>query len=193
MYLSGYKYRLVRDQILHKAHRASWNLITWPTGIYIPIDTLKWYLKPVLHPAVLASTCCLRAKMAKSQGTRKVHVRWFYPADHTQRLAEEFWLHHNFLRAPCDYRFAVSPQGTCTKKERYTCDLLALVASLKWQERGEKWHPNNYGTRICVSLSTCVPRVKWVQLKWLVLVKCMCRLACKRDSRGKSALYSTWY
>jgi hypothetical protein len=41
MYLSGYKYRLVRAQILHKALRASWNLITWPTGIYIPLDTLK--------------------------------------------------------------------------------------------------------------------------------------------------------
>jgi hypothetical protein len=29
MYLSGYKYRLVRDQILHKALWASWNLITY--------------------------------------------------------------------------------------------------------------------------------------------------------------------
>jgi hypothetical protein len=35
MYVSEYKYWLVRDQILHKAPRASWNLITWPTGIYI--------------------------------------------------------------------------------------------------------------------------------------------------------------
>jgi hypothetical protein len=26
------------------SNRASWNLIAWPTGIYIPIDTLKWYL-----------------------------------------------------------------------------------------------------------------------------------------------------
>jgi hypothetical protein len=48
MYLSGYKYRLVRDQILHKALRVSWNLITWQTGIYIPIDTYKWYLIRVI-------------------------------------------------------------------------------------------------------------------------------------------------
>jgi hypothetical protein len=59
MYLSGYKYCLVRDQILHKAlwsfmefdHVANRyiylcfdRLITWPTGIYFPIYTLKWSL-----------------------------------------------------------------------------------------------------------------------------------------------------
>jgi hypothetical protein len=132
-------------------------------------------------------------KLAKSQGTRKVHVRCFYPADHTQKPAEGFWHDHNFLRATCDFRFAFGPQGTCTKKECYPCDLLAHAASLKWGVREENWRPNNYGTRTCISLGTCVPRVKWVQLTWLVLVKCVCRLACKRDSRGKNALYSTWY
>ena len=115
--------------------------------------------------------------LAKSQGTRKVHVRCFYPADHTQRPAEEFWHDHNFLRGPCYYRFVVSPQETCTKKERYPCDLLAPVASLKRRVRGEKWHPNNYGTRICVSRSTCVPRVKYVSgecnISDLWLVQCV--------------------
>jgi hypothetical protein len=101
-------------------------------------------------------------KMAKSQSTCKAHVRCFYPADHTQKLAEEFWYDHYFLRAPCDYRFAVSRKGTCTKKEHYPCDLLALVAGLEWRVRGEKWHPNNYETRTCVSLSPCFPHVKYV-------------------------------
>jgi hypothetical protein len=107
----------------------------------------------------------------KNWPNRKAHVRCFYPADHMQRPAEEFSHDHNFLHAPCDYRFAVSPQGTCTKKEHYPCDLLALVASLKWRVRGEKWHPNNFRTRTCVSLSTCVPRVKWVQLKGIEKVR----------------------
>jgi hypothetical protein len=42
MYLLGYKYRLIRDtwSILHKALRASWDFISWLTGI----DTLKWYI-----------------------------------------------------------------------------------------------------------------------------------------------------
>jgi hypothetical protein len=38
MYLSGYRYQLVSDQILHKALRASRNLITWPAGVYIYHD-----------------------------------------------------------------------------------------------------------------------------------------------------------
>jgi hypothetical protein len=57
----------------------------------------------------------------------KAHVLCFYPADHLQKFRHV----HNFLHAPRDFRLAVSLQGTCTKKERYPCDLLAYVASLK--------------------------------------------------------------
>ena len=70
-------------------------------------------------------------KLAKAQGTRKGHERHtfgtlrntyvFYPAEHTQRPAEKNWHAHYFLRASCDFRFAVSPQGTCTKNVRYPC------------------------------------------------------------------------
>ena len=71
-------------------------------------------------------------KLAKSQGKRKGHARhpygtrtFLYPADHTQRPAEKNWHAHYFLRASCDFRFAVSPQGACTKNVRYPCVLLA--------------------------------------------------------------------
>jgi hypothetical protein len=123
-------------------------------------------------------------KLVKSQGTRKAHVRCFYPADHTQRPTEDFWPDHNFLRAPCDYIFAVIPQGTCTKKERYPCDLLALVASLKWRVIGEKWHPNNYGTHTCVSLSTCVPRVKYVSSEHNLRDACLSTACAAWLARG---------
>jgi hypothetical protein len=156
-----------------------------------------WLLRLSYIPPYVLLRAVYGQKLDKSQGTRKVQVRSFYPADHTQRPAEKFWHDHNSLRAPCDYRFAVSPQGTCTKKERYLCDLLALVASLKWRVRGEKWHPNNYGTRTCVLLSTCVPRVKYVSREYNLSDFCLssacAALACKRDSRGKYSLYSTFY
>ena len=42
-----------------------------------------------------------------------------------QRHAEKNWHAHYFLCAPCDFRFAVSPQGTCTKNVRCPCVLLA--------------------------------------------------------------------
>jgi hypothetical protein len=155
--------------------KSHWQYIT----VYIINTQNNWNIyvvyniKPVLHSAVHASTCCLRAKICQiarhMQGARAS----FYPADHTQRLAEQFWHDHNFLRAPCDYRFAVSTQGTCTKKERYPCDLHALVASLKWRIRGEKWHPNNYVTRTCVSLSTCVPRVKYASSEYNLSDLCL--------------------
>ena len=74
-------------------------------------------------------------KLAKSQCTRKRHARHttehvrtrtvFYPAYHTQRPAEKNWHAHYFLCASCDFRFAVSPQGPCTKNVRYPCILLA--------------------------------------------------------------------
>ena len=70
-----------------------------------------------------------------SQGTRRAHYGTrtrtygtptvFYPADHTQRPVEKNWHAHYFLRASCDFRFAVSPQGPCTKNVRYPCILLA--------------------------------------------------------------------
>jgi hypothetical protein len=123
-------------------------------------------------------------KLTKSQGTRTAYVRCFYPADHTQRPAEEFWHDLNFLHAPCDYRFADSLQGTCTKKERYPCNLLALVVSLKWRVRGEKWHPNNYGTHTCVSLSTCVPRVKYVSSEYNLCDACLSSVCAAWLARG---------
>ena len=74
-------------------------------------------------------------KLAKSQSTRKgyarhttEHVRTrtvFYPANHMQRPAEKNRHAHYFLRQSCDFRFAVSPQGLCTKNVRYPCILLA--------------------------------------------------------------------
>ena len=96
-------------------------------------------IKLALHPFVRASACCLRSKISQiaihSQGTRKTHYRTrthtygtctvFYPADHTQRPAEKNWHAHYFLRASCDYRFAGSPQGPCTKNVRCPCILLA--------------------------------------------------------------------
>jgi hypothetical protein len=140
--------------------------------------------KALLHPAVRTSTCCLRAKIGQiarhTQGARAV----FLPRNHTQRPAEEFWHDHNCLRASCNYRFAVSPQGTCTKKERYLCDLLALVASLKWRIKGEKWHPNNYGTRTCVSLSTCDPRVKYVSSEYNLCDACLSSACAAWLARG---------
>jgi hypothetical protein len=123
-------------------------------------------------------------KLAKSQSTCKVHVRCVYPADHTQRPAKEFWHDHDFLRAPCDFRFAVSPQGTCTKKERCPCDLLAHVASLKWGVRGKKWHPNNYATRTCLSLSTCLPRVKYVSSDYNLRDSCLASACAAWVARG---------
>jgi hypothetical protein len=128
--------------------------------MYIPLH--------VLLRAVYGQT------LAKSQGTRKAHWRCFYPADHTQRHAEEFWHVHNFLRAPCNFRFAVSPQRTCTKKKRYPCHLLAHVTSLKWGMRGEKWHRNNYWTRTWLQHSTCFPLVKyvWSDLRIVILWLC---------------------
>ena len=69
--------------------------------------------------------------LAKSQGTHKGHARHtyrtcmdFWPADHTQTPAKKNWHAHYFLRVSCDFRFAVSPQGTCTKNLRYPCVLL---------------------------------------------------------------------
>jgi hypothetical protein len=138
-------------------------------------------VKPVLHPAVRA---VYGLKLAKSQGTRKAHVRCSYPADHTKRPAEEFWHVHNFLRAPCDFRFAVSQQRTCTKKERYPCDLLAHVASLKWGVKGEKWHLNKYGTRTCVSISTCVAHVKYVSSEYNLRDTCLSSACAAWLARG---------
>ena len=54
---------------------------------------------------------------------RKTHR--FYPADHTQRPAEKNCHAHYFLRGSCDFRFAVSSQGPCTKNVCYLCVLLA--------------------------------------------------------------------
>jgi hypothetical protein len=148
----------------------------------------------ILAVRVLFSQSCIppyvllravyRQKLAKLQGTLRAHVRCFYPADHTQRLAEEIWHAHNFLRAPCDYRFAVCPQGTFTKKERYPCDLLALVASLKWRVREEKWHSNNYGTRTCVSLSTCLSRVKYLSNEYNLSDLCLSSACAAWLARG---------
>jgi hypothetical protein len=151
--------------------------------IYLTCNQEPWLWLTLSQSYVL-----LRAvygqKLAKSQGTRKAHVRCFYPADHTQRPAEEFWHGHNFLRAPCDFRFEFSPQGTCTKKERYPCDLLAHVASLKWGVSGEKWHPNSYGTRTCVSLATCVPRVKYVSSEYNLRDSCLLSACAAWLARG---------
>jgi hypothetical protein len=151
---------------------------------------LHFSLKPVLHLTICGSTCCLRAKNGQiarhSQGARAM----FFTPQTTRK--KEFWHDHNFLRAPCNFRFAVIPQGTCTKKECYPCNLIAHVASLKWGVRGEMLRD----TYLCLNFqlhSPCQACVKWVQLTWLVLVKCVRRLACKRDSRGKNTLYSTWY
>ena len=78
-------------------------------------------------PAVRASACCLRSKISQiarhtyMYGTRTV----FYSAGRTQGPAEKNWHAHYFLRASCDFRFAVIPQGTSTKNVRYPCVLLA--------------------------------------------------------------------
>jgi hypothetical protein len=85
----------------------------------------------------------------------------------------ENWHAHNFLHAPCDFIFVVSLQGTCTKKELYHCNFLAQVTILKWEMIREKWHPNNYGTSTCVSLSTYVPRVKYVSSKYNLCDSCL--------------------
>jgi hypothetical protein len=93
-------------------------------------------------------------KLAKLQGTRKAHVQYFHPAEHTRRPAEEFWHDHNFLRAPCDFRFAVSPQGTCTKKERYPC------ACRKFKMSGERRNVASKQLRdtyLCLTFHLCSP------------------------------------
>jgi hypothetical protein len=116
-------------------------------------------------------------KLTKSQGTRKAHVQCSYPADHTQRPAEEFGHGHNSLHAPCDFRFAVSPQGTCTKKECYPCNILARVASLKWGMRGKNGHQKLTGhvlvshfTLVFPVLCTCQVSTAYVTRVYQVLV-----------------------
>ena len=54
------------------------------------------------------------------------HVRFFNPADHTQGHEEKNWHAYYFLRASCDFRFEVRPQGTFTKNEHYPCIFLAF-------------------------------------------------------------------
>jgi hypothetical protein len=129
--------------------------------------------RPVLHPAIRTSTCYLRAKIGQiarcTQGTRAVR------ADHTRRPAEDFWHVHNFLRAPCNFRFAVSPLvGTCTEKERYRWRSSCACRKFKMiGERRKVASKQLRDTYLCLTFHLCS----------LVLVKCVCHVACKRDSR----------
>jgi hypothetical protein len=64
-------------------------------------------------------------------------VRYIYPADQRKGPQDREFLHvHNFLSAPYDFRFAVSPQGTCTKKKR-ALPLRSPCVCRKFKMRGE--------------------------------------------------------
>jgi hypothetical protein len=135
-------------------------------------------------------TCFYVLSTGKNWPNRKAHVRYSYPTDHTQRPEEEFWHVHNFLRAPFVARDLY---------EERALPLRSPCACRKFKMRGERRKMASkqvQDTYLCLAFhlrSPCQVRVKWVQLTWHVHIKCLCRLACKRDSRGKNALYSTWY
>jgi hypothetical protein len=160
------------------------DLWPWPLSFDMMVKLSQSYI-----PLYVLLRGVYGQNLAKLQGTCKAHVQCFYPAHHMQRPTEEFWHNHNFLRAPCDCRFAFSLQGTCSKKECYPWDL-ALVASLEWGVKGSRRNVTSEQVRetyLCVTFhlrSPCQVRFKWVQLTWLVLVKYVRRLGCKRDSMG---------
>jgi hypothetical protein len=125
-----------------------------------------WF-KWVLHLAVCASTCCLRAKIAQiashtcgvftSQTTRKGSQKSF-------GMTIIFCVH---LRSPARDSY-----------EERALPLRSPCACRKFKMKGKRRKVASKQLRdtyLCLAFhlrSPCQIHVKWVQLKWLVLVKC---------------------
>ena len=95
--------------------------LTW-RGFLVCLLLSQSYIR--LYGFCVLSTVKIWQIARHTEGTRKAHVRFFYPADHTQRPAEKNWHAHYFLGVSCDFRFAVRPHWTCTKTVRNPCVLL---------------------------------------------------------------------
>jgi hypothetical protein len=96
-------------------------------------SNLRSYLKPVLHPAVCGFYVL---SMGKNWPNRKAHVRCFYPADHTQKPAEEFGVPIIF----CVHHAILDLQSACkglVRRKSVTLAISAHAASLKWGVRGK--------------------------------------------------------